>query len=104
MESFPRLPRSLNKSRPASAPARGPRREPDLSERSASTCACSLSTTDRSADARAYSCLARWEMLTLVADVDTAEMETEVMDSDDDMVLDAPAPLLLVPESAVVVL
>jgi hypothetical protein len=43
-------------------------------------------------------------MLTLVADVDTAEMEMDEMDTDDDVVLDAPAPLLLVPESTVVVL
>ena len=67
-------------------------REPDLSVRRASICACSLSTTDRSSDARAYNCLARCEMLILVADTDT----------DDDAALAAPS--LLVPEPAAAVL
>ena len=48
-------------------------------------------------------------MLTLVADADTDETETDDTDTDDtdtddDAVLDAPAPLLLVPESAATVL
>ena len=48
-------------------------------------------------------------MLTLVADADTDETETadtdtDETDTDDDAMLDAPASLLLVPESAVVVL
>jgi hypothetical protein len=43
-------------------------------------------------------------MVTLVADADTDETETDETDTDDDAVLAAPAPLLLVPEYAAVVL
>src|SRR5690349_10424524 len=70
----------LKKSSPPdrSPPAPMPRRaDADRSERKASTCACSRSATDCSDDARASKSLARYEMVTVVADA---------LDPDDDAV------------------